>query len=120
MTAAVDAVIDAGLDTVFTFEFRPRVPENVANYTLTAPASATATSTATTTSLAPGTTPTPIQSGMVDGCTEFHLVVSGDTCWAIATNDAQVDLDTFYGWNPAVGDDCSGLWANYYVCISVS
>lgn len=31
----VDAVIAAGVDTTFTFDFYPRVPGNSLNYTLT-------------------------------------------------------------------------------------
>ncbi|RYP36756.1 hypothetical protein DL768_010914 [Monosporascus sp. mg162] len=63
-------------------------------------------------------TPTPTQDGMVKGCTSFYYVVAGDGCWAIA-NDHGIALDDFYKWNPAVGDDCSGLWPSVYVCVAV-
>jgi hypothetical protein len=26
----------------------------------------------------------------------------------------------FYKWNPAVKNDCSGLWPDYYYCVGVS
>lgn len=87
---------------------------------------AAATPTTSTTSTGTGTTsttgivtPMPTQTGMVDNCDTFYDVVSGDGCWAIA-NDAGVSLDVFYTWNPAVGDDCSGLWPGYYVCIKTA
>ncbi|KAH8889556.1 hypothetical protein GQ53DRAFT_652557 [Thozetella sp. PMI_491] len=82
----------------------------------------TATPTATSTPTKPDngvTTPTPTQAGMVDSCKTFHLVVSGDSCDQIAKVDAGVSLDTFYSWNPAVGNTCANLWLGYYVCIAV-
>ncbi|KAH7120619.1 hypothetical protein EDB81DRAFT_700905 [Dactylonectria macrodidyma] len=62
-----------------------------------------------------GSTPTPVQDGMVSGCKDFYFVQSGDGCWAIA-NANGIELSDFYEWNPAVGDDCAGLQANVYVC----
>ncbi|KAH8896311.1 hypothetical protein GQ53DRAFT_743558 [Thozetella sp. PMI_491] len=64
-------------------------------------------------------TPVPVQAGMVSGCHRFYFVESGDGCWAIA-NSAQIDLNNFYAWNPAVQTDCSKLLAQYYVCIGIS
>lgn len=71
-----------------------------------------------TTTTAPNGTPTPTQAGMVSGCKTFYLVQSGDGCYDIATS-YQITLDQFYSYNPAVGDDCSGLWPNYYVCVGL-
>ncbi|KAL2822248.1 hypothetical protein BDW59DRAFT_163841 [Aspergillus cavernicola] len=84
------------------------------------PTPTTATSTtSTTTSTGNGvTTPTPYESGMVDNCDDFYLVVSGDTCSSIVA-DAGVTLDDFYTWNPTVRTDCSGLWLGYYVCVGI-
>lgn len=83
------------------------------------PAPTTTTTTTTgSTSTVPVTTPTPTQSGMVSDCDSFYYVESGDGCWAIA-NEYGISLDDFYAWNPAVGDDCSGLWADYYVCVGI-
>ncbi|KAL2831692.1 putative necrosis-inducing factor-domain-containing protein [Aspergillus cavernicola] len=47
-------------------------------------------------------TPTPFEPGMVDGCTAFHLVTSGDTCADIAS-DTWILLSDFEAWNPVVG-----------------
>lgn len=75
----------------------------------------TATSTKSTSTVV-GSTPTPTQSGMTSGCKGFYLVKSGDGCYDIATSNG-ITLDQFYAYNPGVGNDCSGLWPNYYVCI---
>lgn len=63
-------------------------------------------------------TPSPIQSGMVFDCDQFHLVSSGDTCASIAAG-AEIPVADFYSWNPTVGSGCSSLWLGYYVCIDV-
>jgi hypothetical protein len=79
----------------------------------------TSTSMSTSTSTGNGvTTPTPYETGMVDDCDTFHLVVSGDDCADIAS-DAGITLDEFYTWNPTVGTSCSGLWLGYYVCVGI-
>jgi LysM repeat protein len=64
------------------------------------------------------TTPTPTQTGMVGNCDAFYLVKSGDGCAAIATKKG-ITLAQFYKWNPAVGSDCSKLYPDYYVCVSI-
>ncbi|KAJ0413108.1 hypothetical protein BJY00DRAFT_320114 [Aspergillus carlsbadensis] len=86
--------------------------------TITASSSTDASTTAssTTTTGSSVATPTPVEPGMVDNCTAFHLVVSGDTCTDIAA-DAGISLTDFVSWNPGVGSDCSGLWLDYYVCV---
>lgn len=79
----------------------------------------TTTTRTTTTSTRPGngiSTPTPTQTGMVGNCDQFYLVKSGDGCFDIAAN-AGISLSNFYSWNPAVGNDCSKLQPNFYVCI---
>lgn len=88
--------------------------------TLVNSASTVKSTTSTTVSTATGVvTPSPVQTGMADDCNDFYLVQAGDGCWAIA-NDEGITLDDFYAWNPAVGDDCSGLQADVYVCIGIS
>lgn len=75
--------------------------------------------TSTTTTPANGiATPTPTQAGMISYCSTFYKVKSGDGCWQIA-HDNKIDLNDFYAWNPAVGNDCRGLQANVYVCTGV-
>ncbi|KAH7028764.1 uncharacterized protein B0I36DRAFT_245776 [Microdochium trichocladiopsis] len=61
-------------------------------------------------------TPTPFQVGMTSNCRRFYYVQKGDTCQAII-NAAGIYGPNFYIWNPAVKEDCSGLWANTYACI---
>lgn len=78
----------------------------------------TSTATPASASSTPQATPTPIETGMVDDCDAFHLVVSGDEC-ATIVSDAGITLDEFYEWNPTVGDTCSSLWVGYYVCIGI-
>lgn len=66
-----------------------------------------------------GATPTPTQSGMTSGCTNFHKVVKDEGCQQIA-DDFAISLSNFYAWNPAVGNDCAGLKYDYYVCVGKS
>jgi LysM repeat protein len=55
---------------------------------------------------------------MTTTCDKFYLVVSGDTCSAVASA-AGISLTTFYAWNPAVGTDCAYLEIGEYVCIDI-
>jgi len=84
-------------------------------------AATTTTTRATTTSSAATevTTPTPTQTGMVANCRKFYYVVPGDGCYNLAVAQG-IALSDFYGWNPAVKTDCSGLQAGYYVCVGIA
>ncbi|KAI6794616.1 hypothetical protein KC361_g5453 [Hortaea werneckii] len=73
-----------------------------------------ATTTGSTASL-----PSPPQPGIDSDCSAFYLVREGDGCYAIANNHG-ISLEEFYTYNPSVGDDCSTLYPDYYVCVSVS
>lgn len=64
-------------------------------------------------------TPTPTQDGMTKNCDKFYKVKSGDGCYDIANNNG-VTLDDFYSYNPAVGDDCSKLYPDFYVCVGAT
>lgn len=64
------------------------------------------------------TTPTPTQAGMAKDCNKFYLVVSGDSCYNIATAQG-ISLDNLYAWNSAVGSSCKDLWPDYYICVGV-
>jgi LysM repeat protein len=64
-------------------------------------------------------TPQPIQAGMVDNCNKFHLVASGQTCDAIE-KEYDVELDDLVKWNPAIKDDCTGMWAATNLCVGVT
>ena len=65
------------------------------------------------------TTPTPTQDGITENCNAFYKVQSGDGCYAIATQYG-ISLDDFYSYNPAVSNDCSTLYPDFYVCVGVS
>ncbi|RBR26166.1 uncharacterized protein FIESC28_01057 [Fusarium coffeatum] len=98
------------------------------------PTKTAATSTKPTGPAKPSTT----QDGLIDSCTSFHQAGKGETCpkilstygkshfliihgasLTIAVFLGTFDFDTFFKWNPAVGDDCSGIWAGYYYCVGV-
>ncbi|KAI1354385.1 carbohydrate-binding module family 50 protein [Xylaria sp. FL0043] len=61
-------------------------------------------------------TPSPVQTGIVDNCDMFYYVQSGDTCSIIAAKYG-ISLAQFYAWNPAVGSSCLSLGLNDYVCV---
>ncbi|KAF4465975.1 domain-containing [Fusarium albosuccineum] len=61
-------------------------------------------------------TPAPIQDGMTTECRRFHFVESGQTCQVIA-NQYSITVAQFVRWNPAVGSNCAGRWANTYACV---
>lgn len=85
----------------------------------TTPTTSRTTTSTTTTKTGNGiTTPTPTQDGMNPNCDKFYMVVSGDGCQKIAAQFS-IDLGQFYSWNPAVGNTCSSLWLNTYVCVHV-
>lgn len=76
------------------------------------PASGVSVSSSTTTK------PAPTQNGMVENCNKFYKVKSGDGCYDIAAGN-DISLDAFYSFNPTVGNDCSKLFLDYYVCVGV-
>lgn len=55
---------------------------------------------------------------MVENCNKFYKVKSGDGCYDIAAGN-DISLDVFYSFNPTVGNDCSKLFPDYYVCVGV-
>ncbi|KAF6829222.1 LysM domain-containing protein [Colletotrichum musicola] len=63
-------------------------------------------------------TPSPIQSGMTTSCKSFHFVTPGQNCEAITARYG-ISQANFVRWNPAVKADCTGMWANAYVCVAV-
>jgi hypothetical protein len=76
--------------------------------------STTATS-KTSSSLTP---PAPTQSGITSSCTEYYVVVSGDSCAAIEAKYS-ITFAQFYAWNPAIGSDCTALWVGEAYCVAV-
>jgi len=63
-------------------------------------------------------TPHPVQEGITENCKTFYLVQEGDICFAVARRFA-ISLEDFRKWNPAVGEDCDGLWSGTYCCVGV-
>lgn len=63
--------------------------------------------------------PSPTQDGLSSACSDFYQVKSGDGCYNIA-NDNGISLNDFYSYNPGVGNDCSKLYLDYYVCLGTS
>jgi len=50
------------------------------------------------------------------GC-QRYTAVSGDSCWAIATNRG-LNVGTFMSWNPSINSGCTNLQAGTAYCIS--
>ncbi|KAK3898700.1 hypothetical protein C8A05DRAFT_37699 [Staphylotrichum tortipilum] len=85
----------------------------------TTTATTVTTLTSTSTSTAPPSASITPMPNITAQCTKYYLVVEGDGCWAIA-NEHGISTEDFYTWNPAVGTDCSSLWLEYGVCVSIS
>ncbi|KAM3553986.1 hypothetical protein MY1884_006377 [Beauveria asiatica] len=79
---------------------------------------ASATSSATTSAGNGIQTPEPTQADMVSNCSKFHYIWKGNTCGQITWYNqiSQQDLAT---WNPQIGEQCTGLWADAYACVGV-
>ncbi|KAL0940482.1 LysM domain-containing protein [Colletotrichum truncatum] len=85
------------------------------------PTTLTTTTRAATTTTAPGNgiaTPQPIQPGMVTNCNKFYWVDQGVSCSQVLSSQ-QISLADFAKWNPAVGIECTGMWAEVNVCVGV-
>ncbi|KAF5633930.1 uncharacterized protein FTJAE_6916 [Fusarium tjaetaba] len=63
-------------------------------------------------------TPEPIQKGMTGNCNKFHYVTPTTTCQAVLDH-YKISLADFVKWNPAVGEDCTNMWAGTNACVSV-
>ncbi|OAQ72016.1 LysM domain-containing protein [Pochonia chlamydosporia 170] len=55
---------------------------------------------------------------MVSNCNAFYFVKLNDRCADIVSQYG-ISLTDFQTWNPKVGNDCTGLWANTYACVSI-
>ncbi|ATY61853.1 LysM domain protein [Cordyceps militaris] len=63
-------------------------------------------------------TPQPTQPGMVDSCKKFHWISKGNTCWQITSHNG-ISQQDFATWNPQIGEECTGMWADAYACVGV-
>jgi hypothetical protein len=87
------------------------------------PISSTPTSTqpSVTTSISAGngiSTPMPTQPNMVRNCAKFHWIAKGVSCSQVISFQ-RITLAEFVTWNPTVGNDCSGMWAEVNVCVGI-
>lgn len=76
------------------------------------------TSSSSRTSATPTAKPSPTLDGLTPSCNKFYFAVRGDTCDKI-TQQYGISNSQFFTWNPTVRSDCSGLWADYWYCVSV-
>jgi hypothetical protein len=83
------------------------------------PTSSTETSAAATPSPTKVAKPSPTQDGLINTCTNFYFAVANDNCEKIAKKFGTFSVSEFISWNPAVGDDCSGIWAKTYYCVGI-
>ncbi|KXJ87067.1 hypothetical protein Micbo1qcDRAFT_185706 [Microdochium bolleyi] len=81
------------------------------------------THTASTTSSSAPTKPTPpgpTHTGQPANCNKWDVVVSGDSCGSMASDNG-ISVDQFYTWNPAVSRDCTtNFWLGQAYCVGVS
>jgi len=63
-------------------------------------------------------TPEPTQPQMVSNCDLFYFVKSGESCASVLSKNS-ITVDQLFAWNPSVNKDCSGLWADVNVCVSI-
>ncbi|KAK9439750.1 LysM domain-containing protein [Metarhizium brunneum] len=81
----------------------------------------TSTSTEPTTTTKPFNgiqTPSPTQPDIIDSCNKFYWVNNGESCENVASKNG-IPLQDFLAWNPKAGNQCYGLWANAYSCVSI-
>ncbi|KAK7423417.1 hypothetical protein QQZ08_009095 [Neonectria magnoliae] len=64
--------------------------------------------------------PTATQAGQPTACNRWHLVVAGQTCENVMNKYGRfMTLEQLHEWNPELHQDCSGLYADYWICVSV-
>ncbi|RMX79389.1 hypothetical protein D0869_08345 [Hortaea werneckii] len=120
------AAVEEKFDITFAqlYKWNPSIGEDCANlwlgYAYCVDGSISATTTSSPTGSTPSfVTPTPTQEGMTKSCNDFYKVKSGDGCYDIVSYYG-ISLEDFYTYNPAVGDDCSKLYPDNFVCVGVT
>ncbi|EGX89011.1 LysM domain protein [Cordyceps militaris CM01] len=56
---------------------------------------------------------------MVSNCVKFYYISKGNYCGQITAYNGISEQD-FATWNPQVGQQCEGLWAEAYACVGVA
>ncbi|KAK7922955.1 hypothetical protein PG985_007026 [Apiospora marii] len=59
------------------------------------------------------------QPGQPPRCNNWYLVEPTDTCKMILSTNSWLTLEKLHAWNPTLHDDCSGLYAGWWLCIGV-
>ncbi|KAM7221626.1 carbohydrate-binding module family 50 protein [Rhypophila decipiens] len=75
----------------------------------------------TPTPVAPGNgiqTPSPLQQQIVSNCDAFYKVQRDENCDKVASKNG-ISVSQLQQWNPSVGSNCAGLWADAYACVSI-
>lgn len=100
-------------------QWNPNLSDDCSNllldeaYCMSGPTGTTTTSAAGHTTVPP---PTATPSGTTNACYEWHIVVSGDSCWAIEQEYA-ITMDQLQTWNPQLASDCSNLLLGDAYCV---
>ncbi|KAH6675409.1 LysM domain-containing protein [Plectosphaerella plurivora] len=64
-------------------------------------------------------TPSPTQPpSIVSNCNKFDFVDPGTSCTNILSRNG-LTIAQLFAWNSGVNADCSGMWANVYLCVGV-
>lgn len=106
--------------------------------TTTPPPTTTILETSQTSSSTEAAGPSPTQTGIITSCekhhdfdlpeirpltlisgTKYYQAIAGDSCAAIVDKFGTFSLTDFETWNPAVGQSCSTLFADYYYCVAI-
>ncbi|KPM43213.1 hypothetical protein AK830_g3333 [Neonectria ditissima] len=90
-------------------------------YCVSVPGHKPAKTSTTATSPKP-TGPAPLtdtQPGIAESCTTWHVAKKGSQCNTIVAKYGNLNMAKFVKWNPAVNEDCSGLWLGYSYCVGI-
>ncbi|KAH7140925.1 carbohydrate-binding module family 50 protein [Dactylonectria macrodidyma] len=64
--------------------------------------------------------PTQTQTSQPSYCNRWHLVGSKDDCESVVNRYGSfLTLEELLEWNPALDDDCSGMYVDYWICVGI-
>ncbi|KAH8894666.1 hypothetical protein GQ53DRAFT_610598, partial [Thozetella sp. PMI_491] len=120
----------AGISVALFEEINPAIDENcfnlipdfwycvlpTQNWNTTNPGggNSSSTSSASSTTEAP---PAPTPPGTTHSCYQWHVVVSGDSCFAIEQSYG-ITMDQLVQWNPNLNQDCGNLLLGEAYCVN--